>query len=149
MASHSLHENALRRSRNPNRGCRGSVWRKAETMDTRRDHSRFEHGFHRQHGGECRSACAPGQLSRNGSGCAMGGRVLRIVSQCPDSGRRIAGRPIWPPSDLRRWCGDFRRGLRGLRPGFEHPSIDHREKHSRGGSCTPRPGEPGDYQYLI
>ena len=37
----------------------------------------------------------------------------------------------------------------GLRTGFEHSSVDHREEHSRCGGCAARARQPCDYQYLL
>ena len=42
----SVHETALRRSRNPVGRSWSSVSNRSETLDTRRDHSRFQPGFH-------------------------------------------------------------------------------------------------------
>ena len=44
---HSLHENAVRRSRSPIWARRTDVWTKIENLDSGCNHSRFEHGFHR------------------------------------------------------------------------------------------------------
>ena len=88
----------------------------SRSLDSRRNHSRFEHGVYRWHGRKRGVARAANKSQCHCRGCAMGNRVLRASSFGIVARRWLVRRSLRPASRVFARCCDFRRcsGLCGF-----------------------------------
>src|SRR5207244_4663097 len=100
------------------------MFESARPLDSRRNHSRFEHGVYRWNSCERGVARAADKSQRHCRGCAMGDRVLRASAFCIVARRRVVGRSLrTSPHLFARRC-DFRHCIRRMRSCREHSSTD-------------------------
>ena len=125
------------------------MYRSNRGMGTGGHHSCVEHGLHRQHRRERGPAGITGEFWSHCCRCAVGRRVLRADAGRVDSGGRVDGRFVWPPTDVSAGCCGIRYRVAALRRRLQHPSTDFCASHSGNRSCVSRSRQSGVDQRIV
>ena len=113
------------------------------------DHPRLQHGLYRRHRrqrGPARLAKSPGSV---GNGFAVDRGSLFALSRRLDFGRRVAWRPLRPPTHFRYGRCAFHARLRLVRAGSHHHATDCGTLTSRRRRRAPDAGKPRHHQRVV